>query len=288
MKKILALTDFSKNAAHAIEYALSLAPLWQTEVLTLLHVYEAPVIFQPDPSGGMSPDGAPGLVNYALIAEQSEALAANSRQQINAFREQLSTRYSSISITAEVVEGLLGDVVNERLQSTGSDLVVMGIGEKSGLEKVLIGSNAIKAIEGIDGPLLIVPEQATDNVPKKIALASDLEILSDTNIRQLEQFVMRLPANELQVINVNMNPADPVNQERVSAIKAQLHRLNVVTHLQQASNVEAGLEEFVIQHQISLLVFLHHERSFLGQLFHKSIGKQIAWHTRIPILRLKG
>ncbi|MCD2422908.1 universal stress protein [Niabella pedocola] len=288
MKKILALTDFSRNAAHAIEYALSLAPLWQTEALTLLHVYEAPVLFQADPSGGMNPEAAPGLINYALITEQSEAIAESSRQRIHALREELAAIHPSLSITTEVTEGLLGDVVNERLKTAGYDLVVMGIRGKSGLEKILIGSNAIKAIEGIHGPLLIVPDQPTDRIPKKIALASDLEILSDTTIRQLEQFVMQLPVNELQVINVNMNPADPVNQERISAIKAQLRRLNVVTHFQQASNVEAGLEAFVSQHQISLLTFIHHERSFFGQLFHKSVGKQIAWNTTIPVLRLKG
>ncbi|MBO9593038.1 MAG: universal stress protein [Niabella sp.] len=288
MKKILALTDFSRNAAHAIEYALSLAPLWQTEALTLLHVYEAPILFQADPSGGMNPEAAPGLMNYALVAEQSEAMAESSRQRIHGLREELAAAHPTLSITTEVVEGLLGDVVNERLKTAGYDLVVMGIRGKSGLEKILIGSNAIKAIEGIHGPLLIVPDQPTDLIPKKMALASDLEILNDTTIRQLEAFVMKLPVNELQVINVNMNPADPVNQEKISAIKAQLHRMNVVTHFQQASNVEAGLEEFVTQHQISLLTFIHHERSFFGQLFHKSVGKQIAWNTTIPVLRLKG
>ncbi|WP_300602269.1 universal stress protein [Niabella sp.] len=288
MKKILALTDFSKNAEHAIRYALSLAPLWQTEELALLHVYESPVLFQADPSGGINPEGAPGLINYTLMAEQSEVLAENSRQRINAVKEQLAAAYPAIAITARAVEGFLGDVVNEQLNTLPSDLVVMGIRGKSGLEKMLVGSNAIKAIEGIHGPLLIVPEPPADAMPAKIALASDLEILSDATIRQLEQFVMKLPATELQIINVNMDPADTVNQERISAVKAQLHRLNPVMHFLQAQNVEAGLEEFVTQHHISLLAFIHHERSFFGQLFHKSVSKQIAWNTAIPVLRLKG
>lgn len=288
MKKILALTDFSEQAMHAIDYALGLAACWQTEALALLHVYEPPVLFQADPSGGINPEGTPGLINYTLMEEQSAELAKSAGQKINTLREQLSAVHPSIRISTQVTEGLLGDVVNEHSEKEPPDLIVMGITEKSGLEKIVIGSNAIKAIGSLHQPLLIVPGRAANTVPGKIALASDLEMLSNSSIRQLEQFMNGLPVTELQLVTVNRDPADPINQEKISALKAQLHQLNPVVHFLQAPHIETGLETFVAQQQISLLAFIHHERSFFGQLFHKSISKQITWNTTIPVLRLKG
>ncbi|WP_018630018.1 universal stress protein [Niabella aurantiaca] len=288
MKKILALTDFSEQAAHAIDYALGLAAFWQTEELALLHVYEPPVLFQADPSGGINPEGTPGLINYTLMEAQSAEIAKHAEQKINVLREQLAAAHPSIRITTRVTEGLLGDVVNEDTEKGAPNLIIMGITEKSGLEKILIGSNAIKAIESLYHPLLIVPGKPAGAVPGKIALASDLEMLNETGIRQLEAFMDGLPVKELQLVTVNKNPADPINQEKISAIKAQLHHLNPVVHFLQAPHIETGLETFVTQQHISLLVFIHHDRSFFGQLFHKSVSKQIAWNTTIPVLRLKG
>ncbi|SDC34813.1 universal stress protein [Niabella drilacis] len=287
MKKILALTDFSENAEHAIHYAMRFVPFWQTAELALLHVYEPPVLFQADPSGGMGPEGTSGLINYTLMAEQAATLAESSREKLEAFKTELAARYPSVAITARVTEGFLGDMANELSEKEGYELIVMGITGKSGLEKILIGSNAVKAIESLHSPLLIVPPQPANALPDKIALASDLELLTTSGIGQLEQFMNGLPVQELQMVTINKNPADPVNQERISALKAQLHLLNPVAHFVQAPHVENGLEHFVTEHHISLLVFVHHERSFIGQLFHKSISKQIAWNTTIPVLRLK-
>ncbi|MBZ4187894.1 universal stress protein [Niabella beijingensis] len=287
MKKILALTDFSENAQHAVQYALTLAAAWRAG-LYLLHTYEPPVLFQADASGGVAPEGAPGLLNYTLMMEQSEALAEASTQKINALKEAISASHPDIAVTAQVTEGFLGDVANDLTEKAAIDLVLMGIKGKSGLEKILIGSNAIKAIEGIQAPLLIVPENADNVLPVKIALASDLELLSEGTIAALEQFFNGLPVADLLIVNVNMNPSDPVNQEKVSAIKAQLQAFNPVIHFLEAQHVETGLETFVAENGISLLVFIHHERSWVGQLFHKSVSKQIAWNTNIPVLRLKG
>ncbi|MGJ7033373.1 universal stress protein [Niabella hirudinis] len=287
MKKILVLTDFSENAAHAVHYALRLAPFWQIEELALLHVYEPPVLLRSDPPGSIGIEGTTGLMDYTLMTEQAAVLKESGLEKMSALEAQLAARYPMVTITTLVMEGFLGDAANELSEKEGYDLVVMGITGKSGLEKILIGSNAIKAIESLHQPLLIVPPKPANTVPDKIALASDLELLSASTIGHLEQLMTNLPVKELQMVTINKNPADAANQEKVSALKAQLHRMNPVVHFVEASHIEAGLESFVTGHHISLLAFVHHERSFLGQLFHKSISKQIAWNTTIPVLRLR-
>ena len=135
--------------------------------------------------------------------------------------------------------------------------------------------------------MLIIPDKAAVTGLSKIALASDLELLKEATLHQLEAFLNTTGINELHIVTINKEAGDPASQERISAIKALLERLNPTFHFIKADNVATGLESFVAQNAVSLLVFTHHERGFFSGLFHKSVGKQIAWNTTVPVLRLK-
>ena len=287
MKKILALTDFSDDAQHAASYALNLVKAEPGAGLILLNTFEPPVLLPSDPGSGFAPDGTPNMMDYSLIMEETSLIEKGNQEQILKVKEQLDALNTNMPITTLVKEGFLGDVANEISEKEPVDLVVMGIKGKSGIEKMLIGSNAIKAIEGIDRPLLIIPDKAAVTGLSKIALASDLELLKEATLHQLEAFLNTTGINELHIVTINKEAGDPASQERISAIKALLERLNPTFHFIKADNVAAGLESFVAQNAISLLVFTHHERGFFSGLFHKSVGKQIAWNTTVPVLRLK-
>ncbi|ANH80363.1 hypothetical protein A8C56_04650 [Niabella ginsenosidivorans] len=286
MKKILVLTDFSDNAQHAAAYALNLAKIEQGAALILLNTFEPPVLMPPD-AGGIAPDGTPSITDYSLVMEETALIEKGNQEQIVKAKEQLGAPDPSVEITTIVKEGFLGDIANEISEQESVDLVVMGIKGRSGIDKMLIGSNAIKAIEGIDKPLLIIPDKATVTGLGKIALASDLELLKEETLHQLQAFMKTTGADSLQVVTVNKEVNNPASEERVSAIKALLQPLSPTFHFIKAENVAAGLETFVAQNNISLLVFTHHERGFFSGLFHKSVGKKIAWNTTVPVLRLK-
>lgn len=287
MKKFLALTDFSDDAQKAIDYGLLLAQQCKADSFTVLHSFEPAVLYQTDSTGGMMPDGTPNMVNYTLMAEEAEAINKANHERMKKLEEELKKTHPNIPLKLLIEEGFLGDIANDLIEKEQIDMTIMGIKGKSGLEKIIVGSNAVKAIDGIESPLLIIPHEAQNQLPAKVALATDLELLSDKALARLTSFLNGLGTPELLVVNVNHNNNDAEIEERVSAIKAQLQPLNPVIHLSEAESVEAGLEEFTAQNNISVLVFIHHERSFFSKLFHKSIGKQIAWNTTIPVLRLK-
>lgn len=174
MKKILALTDFSSNADQAARYALTLVQKWQSGELTLLHTFEPPV-FINDAAGNLTPDGIPNPVNYSLVMEQADLMRQSGEERITVLKEELeATTTHNLTIKTIVEEGFLGDSANEIIQKELTDLVVMGIKGKTGLEKIIMGSNAVKAIGAIDAPLLIVPDKVSITTPTKIGLASDL------------------------------------------------------------------------------------------------------------------
>ncbi|AHF17490.1 universal stress protein [Niabella soli] len=287
MKKILALTDFSSNADQAARYALTLVQKWQSGELTLLHTFEPPV-FINDAAGNLTPDGIPNPVNYSLVMEQADLMRQSGEERITVLKEELeATTTHNLTIKTIVEEGFLGDSANEIIQKELTDLVVMGIKGKTGLEKIIMGSNAVKAIGAIDAPLLIVPDKVSITTPTKIGLASDLSLLSAENLRQLHNFLNAFNGASLSVININMDKTSATNEERISALKAQLSDLDPAFYFIEAPHIETGLETFVRENAISILIFIHHEKGFFASLFHKSISKQIAWHTTVPVLRLK-
>ncbi|MBO9620150.1 MAG: universal stress protein, partial [Niabella sp.] len=280
MKKIVALTDFSGNARHAAEYALQLVKKAQNGELVLLHTFEPPVLMT-DTTGALAADGIPNPVNYSLLMEQADLMRKSAEEQISVAKNELEATQGSAATTIETIveEGFLGDAANEISGKKAAELVVMGIKGKTGLEKIIMGSNALKAIGTIDAPLLIVPDGAPIAIPAKAALASDLSLLTPENLQQLHAFLNAIDVPSLSVVNVNMNKNEAINEERISALKAQLSKLNPVFHFMEAPHIEAGLETFVQENAISILIFIHHEKGFFANLFHKSISKQIAWHT---------
>ena len=160
MQSILVLTDFSGNAFLAAEYACMLSRKWKSRRILLLHVRQA------IPAVAHTPVVAAGLGD--LYHEDIRMMEASQRSL-----RKLADPDTQVDFAME--DGELVKQVNLICEKENTDLVVMGITGKTGLEKVLIGSTAIRVMESCDYPLLLVPPDAALNYPQTVVLATDLK-----------------------------------------------------------------------------------------------------------------
>ena len=155
VEKILYATDLSPNARVVFNYAVSLARRFGAEI-HLLHVLEP-----------LGPTGR-SLVRNVLPEERIEEVEKEGlksvRQEIHRrltdFAErELGTSEKSATLVVEidVAEGQADRVILEKAKSMGTDLIVVGTHEHSGLGRVLIGSVAQKVIHNSSVPVLLVP-----------------------------------------------------------------------------------------------------------------------------------
>ncbi len=80
------------------------------------------------------------------------------------------------------------------------------------------------------------------------------------------------------------------NDEAVQCVKLNqtLSSLNHNYELVENTNVEQGINSFLNKGNVDMVAMLERKVGFFEKLFHKSITKQVATHTKLPLLVMHG
>jgi nucleotide-binding universal stress UspA family protein len=138
-RNILCPVDFSDPSRAAVGTAAEMARLLDAH-LTLLHVYQVPVLAYPE-----SLPGSPFRVSIAQLAEKQ--LAEWKREA-----ELLTGR----SVTSVAIEGAPWDGIVKYAHEHRSDLIVVGTQGRTWLAHALIGSVAENVVRHASCPVLVV------------------------------------------------------------------------------------------------------------------------------------
>jgi nucleotide-binding universal stress UspA family protein len=138
VKRIFIPTDFSDCSEEAVEYAISLAQVFQARVF-LLHVME-PVVYGLDFS--VTHPGAEPTV----------------RQRLGEMMQQRVEKIRGLGIEAEghFVTGTPFVEIIKAAQKHAADLIIMGTHGRTGLAHILLGSTAERVIQRARCPVLTV------------------------------------------------------------------------------------------------------------------------------------
>lgn len=118
----------------------------------------------------------------------------------------------------------LVDLINQRSGKESIGMIVMGVSDKSGLERFLLGSTTTKVLRAGEWPVLIVPpDTLLGRAIKTIVLTSDLKEVDSIPTHQLYDFLNALPG-KLHLLNVERKTAEKYSPEMEKAI-AGLHEL---------------------------------------------------------------
>ncbi len=143
IKRILLPTDFSQNAAVALEMALHSARVFDAEII-LLHVIELP---------SMTSKSAKKPV--MLPTRYYEAVKARIMREIKKTQETIQQR-GDFCIKAEFVEGIPFEEIVRAAKSYNVDMIVMGTHGHAGIIRTAIGSTAEKVLHKALCPVLTI------------------------------------------------------------------------------------------------------------------------------------
>jgi nucleotide-binding universal stress UspA family protein len=156
-KRILVATDFSEQAAKAVEAALALAVRNQAE-LHLVHALEVALpLFEP----------------YAVVIPADWVGEARKLAQ-----EKLDAAHATVAARGLTGTTHLGDVpaahaIAERAREIGADLVVVGTHGHTGLKHVVLGSVAERTVEYAPCSVWTVKGEGASAEPRTIVAGSD-------------------------------------------------------------------------------------------------------------------
>lgn len=274
MDNILVLSDFSDVAFHAACYAAGLTLQLHSKQLILYHAYE---IVVPVP-------GAASAVKQA-----SASLHADSLEKLKALHGGLQKFLSNATTVHYRAEGLSLDTsINDVAKAENADLIVMGITGRSALEQQLIGSTTIGVAAKSRYPVLIVPGGTAIEPVRQILFACDEKQTTQLTAAADLQKILDAFSAPLMIVNVDHNQAH--FGEKTPLDTVVLHELlapyHPSFHYTDNEDTVAGIMEFAMEHEASMIILIPKNQGFLQGLFHRSVTKKLAYHSSIPLLIL--
>ncbi|PRY07272.1 nucleotide-binding universal stress UspA family protein [Pontibacter ummariensis] len=272
MKTLLVPTDFSDNATNAIRYAVALANITSCR-LVLVHVMAIQVMTTAESTAYTSYD--PRVQRYHT--DKLKAIA-HQLQLENAFKFEVGyvCQYGSFH-----------DVLNELASNMQADLVVMGARGTTNFLDRAFGTTAATYIKEAVCPVLAVPAAASLSELKTIAFAADFSDKNDIFLQQLFQLAESLGA-KVCLVQIITKPQVPTVAGNLvpQDIASRFTDRNFSVAQEKAHSVAAGIKHFVSENKIDILALAIHEKSFLQDLFHRSISKRLALGAHFPLLGL--
>ncbi len=269
MKKILATTDFSVNSWKAIVYAIELGQKLNAEVV-ILNAYTLP------------------YSNQTVLISMKEILRESAEQGLKEVLSKINSELkpSGVKITTKAVHGDLLVTIDLMAESEGVDLVVMGTKGATGLKAALLGSNAANVIRNVNCPVIAIPESYNPAPIRHITICADFTsgLESKVEFGMLSEIASAFKS-KIQLIHI-IDPFDD-NQDQRVPVGTNFQQFfpdnEISASVNYNEDVEEGIREFISDNPTDVLVMVRRNYNFLESLFHRSLTRQLAMHTMIPL-----
>lgn len=272
MKTILVPTDFSKIAQNAIDYAAEIAKHTKSKLI-LFHVYQIPI--------------APTEVPIIYPVDQMEK---DIMEGLHKIEKQIHAKHGkNILVECQSTSGFPVEEIRLYSKKNKADLIVIGMQGAGYLTEKLIGSVTTSLIRNSKCPVLVIDKHVKFKSIKKIALACDYNEVRNKSIFSTMKEIANLFDSHVYVLNVVRElETAPAVSEAIAGIKLN-HSLEDIKHSFHATkneDVVQGINEFVDDKKIDMIVMIPRMHSILKNLFEEPHTKRMAFHTKTALLAL--
>lgn len=273
IKKILFPTDFSACANNALKFAGNLAARLGAE-LTISHIYTVPVV---------DVSVHPGAIE-TIMTEMETAARENMKKTLARFQK----AYPQVAVKTKTKTGFPVSEIISQAKKGKADLVIMGTTGASGMDELLVGSNAASVLEKAECPVLAIPEKSRSTTVTNILYTTDLTMPEGRTFSKLLDFARTLNAN-ITVLHVQ-NEND--RYFKLSEIRFENYGKMVGYNKVKYDEVKSektfdAINKYINSGNFDMVAMATHSRGFFDKLFHRSLTKRMAYHTKIPLLSFR-
>jgi len=273
MKQILFPTDFSEAANTAFIYALKFADSFGAE-LVILHVYDLPIVETPP-----------------LPESTKEIFDIVEMNQFESFREQLpelhklaeNRNLGHVKMRNVLLYGDLIYNINKVCADEAIDLIVMGTKGATGLKETFLGSSTASVITNAKVPVLGIPAEAEYHPIKSIAFTTQYKDKDNDALARTLDIAHKFQASVSCLYIKNDDDPEDI-EERINEWKIFYRSEKIDFFNIAGGHIEQTILDFIENQKVGMLVMRTHKRSFFESLFHRSLTKRLAYHTKVPLL----
>ena len=274
MRNIIVTTDFSESAMNAVKYAAAIAKPLGVGNIILYHSFGNNLTDTDIPEHQLETASAPENVRTSLESVHRELRSVLDQD-----------------ITIELVSnGLtLRAGIDQLAVERKAKLVVIGATGKSNMEKVLMGSNTVELASESIIPLLIVPKDISFSPIDKVVFACDLTRVSPrAPLEEVHSWVQRLQS-QLLILNVVQEGKqfDSEKLDGLNRMKDMMEEFDPEYHYSENKDIAGEINSFAEKHAAGLIITIPKLYGFFGNLFRKSVSKDLIKKSKTPLLVLR-
>jgi len=272
-KHILIPTDFSACSLNAIDYATKFARQINPKAeLTILNAYTVPLAYSDF------------NIAYEIGDSETEIL-----DYINSEFDQLEDKIPYLKeFEYETVktESYVKDAIEDYCLDNEVDLIIMGTQGASGVDEVILGTNAHRIIKAELGPVLVIPADAKYEDIQNIAFSNDYKGIPAELLNPMKE-IRQAFGSKIHLLHISDKPMlDKDKAEEAKNVELHLRETPHQYHYIVDNDVESGIDNFANNNKIDLLVVAPRKKGLFESLFGKSESKSLIFHTKIPLLAL--
>ncbi|HMF71615.1 MAG TPA: universal stress protein [Flavitalea sp.] len=271
MDTLLVAIDFSAASRTASLYAASLAKAARAKLI-LFHAYMLPAPVSEVPYVMVSVDEMQ-IENEKLVRSEAEVLHRN----------------FDIEVEGIVQIGLPSDEITSLAAERNAALIVTGMRGAGGIDK-LIGSTTASVVRKSKTPVLVVPHTTIFSPVEQIVYASDFSYTSSGDLFKPLTDLAGLFQSTIHIVHIRRmeNNEKKEKEELAKNVISSLlgnirHEFSVIAD----DSIMHGINGYIEQHNVQMLVMVAHKHSFFERLFSKIHTTAMTYETKIPLLVLQ-
>mgnify|MGYP001820087520 CR=1 FL=1 len=275
-RKILLPTDFSKNAWHAINYALELykddhCDFYIINAFTAIG-YLTDSLMVPEP----------GEDNYEKSKLESQNGLAKVLDMIS-FKDHKNSKHKFFPISTfnNPIEAIKNTVEDKDIE-----IIVMGTKGETSSRKVIYGSNAVNVMEKVRNcPVIVVPGTAKHELPKEIVFPTSYK--THFKRRELNYLIEIAKKCNSSIRVLHVSEENKLNKEQLNQ-KAMLDEyfegIDYSFHKLSHMAIPAAINCFVESRGSDMVAFINKKHRFFGSILSQPLVKDIGYHSKVPTL----
>ncbi|OEK01005.1 hypothetical protein BFP97_05535 [Roseivirga sp. 4D4] len=271
-QKILVPIDFSGCSIKALEVAINLAKGIDATI-TIMNACQKPAAYTDASVTAYSRD----------LMREAEVNAKDAFKSVEASLGALR----DVEHQFQVKHAFPKDAIISHAQAGNTDLIVMGTTGASGLKGILYGSNTHSVIKNVQCPVLAVPEASSVTSFENIVMAGDYQETPGKDTFDMLSKIAKASGSEIHVLHVSEEPVIQSGEtDEAQKLDRYFKNIKHSFHFKLDQHVDDGINDYIDEHNIDLLVIVPKKHKLLERIFKASVTKKMAYHSKIPLLVL--
>ena len=276
MKKILVPSDFSLNAAKALNFAVHIAKQTKAEII-LIHACNLIDSAFKD--------------NQYFYKEHNQTIIGKAKKNLTLLKN-IIEKTQNLSVNIKLYRGPVTESILYASEKYRADIIVMGTMGESGFKEKLFGCKATTVIANTNVPVMLVHLLSKWTFPKQILLAvnsfNEQPELMNPVFQLAKLFDATIHVAIFTDSGVSGNQ-DYYKQERnicqfIKKLKTCYKNNSIITTLLSGENFQDAVDSYIVKHNINIVGVINQKQTFTESIFIGNVAEKMYYNAKIPLL----